>query len=327
MIPLILCLSLAHATPPAGGDEGADGTDTAEPSEASAPASEDRPPVFRAIPGAGAGIPLPDPNYEERKPSDGKVAGIPELVVAGDAAQWASPDVDATIVVVADPIDQAREEAVRAAAQHGYTERFDQGGAVILRHPDRAKGEVVFHPSGLVDVRRATGPASDTVILPDGRRLSNAACTFDPACREFRNGRISARAFRNLRTEVLDDVRPAALEWRARLVDRAVESQLDDLPDRLYALFYEGVPLVDGATIPTWEARRAAIYAYWDGRTEDRWGMMARDVVAAFVRGEVQGSDHPFPAEEQARLDDARRSTAPFPWTAPVDDDLAFDEP
>ena len=38
------------------------------------------------------------------------------------------------------------------------------------------------------------------------------------------------------------------------------------------------------------------------------------DAVAAFVRAEVQFSDHPYTADERSTFDQTRHSADPFPW-------------
>jgi hypothetical protein len=49
--------------------------------------------------------------------------------------------------------------------------------------------------------------------------------------------------------------------------------------------------------------------------------MAVREAVAAFIRAEVQASDHPFTPTEREAFEAVRRSSAPFPWEpGPVDD-------
>ena len=98
---------------------------------------------------------------------------------------------------------------------------------------------------------------------------------------------------------ILDD--PVG-EWQDALADRAHAEQLEGLPDRLQRLWDTGVPLEGDGALATHAERRDALYAYWESRTETRWGEDVRALVAGFVRGVVQDSEHPFPLEQSAWL-------------------------
>ena len=66
----------------------------------------------------------------------------------------------------------------------------------------------------------------------------------------------------------------------------------------LQKLWDEGLPLEGEAVLATHSERRAAIYAFWSTRTDTPHGEAVRQAVEGFVRGVVQTSEHPFPADE-----------------------------
>jgi hypothetical protein len=86
--------------------------------------------------------------------------------------------------------------------------------------------------------------------------------------------------------------------WQEALADRAHAEQLGLLPDRLVLLWEEGRPLDGTEPFLTPEARRDALYRYWNGRTQTQWGEDVRRVIEGFVRSVVQDSDTPFPDQE-----------------------------
>jgi hypothetical protein len=104
-----------------------------------------------------------------------------------------------------------------------------------------------------------------------------------------------------------------------------VEYTVLELPDRLEALWEEGVPLEGSRTPATHARRREALLAYWDSRTCTEWGDRVREAVEAFMRGVVQHSEHPFTEEEVRALNDERRCARPLVLTR-VQGDVADTE-
>ena len=125
---------------------------------------------------------------------------------------------------------------------------------------------------------------------------------------------VGTRKFRSVETRTSESVSPDVSEWADRVADLAVGEKAQVLPDRLQALWDDGVPLEEGApTVDSPEARRAAILAYWESRTDNEWGEALRRVVESFVRGVVQNSDHPYTDREIRQFN--RRSRAGRPFT------------
>ena len=101
----------------------------------------------------------------------------------------------------------------------------------------------------------------------------------------------------------MDALAPKVQHYGDKIADLATTRKVDSLPDRLTALWEEGVPLSGDPTvrIETPAERRAVIYEYWRTRTDTEWGDTVRQAVASFCRAVVQTSDAPFtPAELDA---------------------------
>jgi hypothetical protein len=128
---------------------------------------------------------------------------------------------------------------------------------------------------------------------------------------------VSPRRYHSYERELWAEVSGEVVEWNDRLADVGTGRKIEGLPERLDALWTTGVSLEGDVILETWEARRAALFRFWDTRTESAWGEAVRDAVQAFILGEVETGEHPFPVEEQERLNAGRLSSRPFPFRPP----------
>jgi len=104
------------------------------------------------------------------------------------------------------------------------------------------------------------------------------------------------------------------------------ESTVNALPEQLEELWYRGVPLSEGPTLETMHERKVALLDFWDSRTDTVWGDRVRVAVEAFLRAEVQGTEHAYTREEVEDFNARRQCTRALdlegPWeevTAGVD--------
>ena len=123
---------------------------------------------------------------------------------------------------------------------------------------------------------------------------------------------VSKRRFQRYEADVWGEMEDEVSAFHARISDMGTSRKVELLPGRLERLWEQGIPLEGHETLPTVEARKAALLDFWDSRTDTVWGDEIRRVVAAFVRGVVQFSDHPFTDAEIAEYDQRRRTTRPF---------------
>jgi hypothetical protein len=142
---------------------------------------------------------------------------------------------------------------------------------------------------------------------------------------------VPAELGRHLRpgreSQTVDEVAYEVRVFGDRIADLAVTRTVDGLPERLFALWNDGVPL-DGSDVrlATNDRRRAALHAFWASRTETSWGDTVREAIARFCRGVVQTSDHPFPPSELERLN-ALDPHRPFLTTPSADSNAEADAP
>lgn len=204
-------------------------------------------------------------------------------------------------------VEQARQELVHELEQEGYALAKDKGDHVVYRHAQPWKGEVLVYDDGWVRVRRQRPHVEpvDAPFLPEGSPLSWAACAVVPwRCVRIGGWTVSGRKYQAQQSRVVVAMEDEATVYGDRVADLAVDRAANDLPERLEALWYEGVPLRDGDPVLVTPAdRRAALLDYWEERTCTPWGDTMRDAVEAFLRAEVQTSEHPVTVAELADLD------------------------
>ncbi len=222
---------------------------------------------------------------------------------------WAQSDPPLEIVVWGRlAIDRAEDEIVHTLEEMGYETRR-RGDQLVFRPPRAWMGAVVFE-EGLIDFRQPVAglqaappeafvddPRHPSQILgPDGRPLTPIGA--GPTAWIL----PSKRKLAPHRSAVRQALEPQLAHYRAVVAKTALEESLIALPDRLDAVWRDGVPLSDAAgplTDPA--ARRAHVLAYWASRPETPEGDRVCAAVEAWLRAVVQTSDHPITAAERER--------------------------
>lgn len=200
-----------------------------------------------------------------------------------------------------DAVRRARAKVVDELKGLGYTRIKRKDGRTILAHERNWKGKVVLHDDGFVTYRRqAPRVQRPPTTLPGAtKELAWFSCVTQPTrCVQIGGIVVSGRKLDQQKARTHRDVSADINDLGDRLADRSVQRRLQSLPDRLVQLWEEGVPLDGDKPLPTYEARRAALLAFWETRTGNAWGERVREAVEAFLRAEVQHSDHPLSDEE-----------------------------
>ncbi len=226
------------------------------------------------------------------------------MFVCGAAWAAETPEEDSAyeVVVYADHlVNVARARLIQGLSAHGFTLRVERDDVTILRHEDPWRGEVRLHEDGRFEVRRQP-------VRVEGREMpwakknsvgAWAGCVLWPFMCVRPSGQFVSRR-RNLeyRARAVGALEHNTHLWQEALADRAHAAQLELLPDRLVLLWEEGRSLDGTEPLLTPEARRDALYRYWNERTQTPWGEDVRRVIEGFVRSVVQDSDTPFPDSE-----------------------------
>lgn len=228
------------------------------------------------------------------------------------------PPVSEEITVVGQAVEQARQQVVAKVQELGYDKVKRKDDRTVFRDPDKAyHGKVVLYDDGRLATAR-TGPSGRKLDpIPGTRVRPYFLCVVDPFfCVHAGAWSVGPRKWRQYEDRVAEATAEPLRTLGDRLADQALIGRLERLPDALDALWSAGTPIDGGASLPTYEERRAALLEFWDTRTDSPWGAEVQDLVAGFVRAVVQTGDHPFTAGEQAAFEARRRSAAPFPWVA-----------
>lgn len=231
---------------------------------------------------------------------------IAAVVVVGAAAQDAGDEPTSEEIVVYGEllVEQARAAVVEQLEILEYdAEVVDRGDYTLYRSAAPWMGEVLLHDDGWVRVKRQA-------VRVEGRKMpwadantpgAWAGCFVWPwLCVRFGGATIDHRRWLGVQTRTTTAIDPLVRTLGDRIADVAVQRTVQDLPHKLELLWEQGIPLDGGPILETHAERRAALLAFWAGRTDTVWGDEVRRAVEAFVRGVVQQSDHPFTDAEIA---------------------------
>ena len=249
---------------------------------------------------------------EEPAVADGEVEagrtddGVEEIVVHGDIL-----------------VEQARKQLMHDLQEEGYTDVEDMGDYVRMRHEEAWKGEVRVYDDGWIHVKRqpVRVQSRDLPWAEEGSPLAWASCAlYPPMCLRTGGAMVGRRKWMGVQGRTLAAIDEDAQVLGDRVADASLDDRINQLPERLYALWDEGVPLSGEAALTTPEARKQAILDYWDSRTDTIWGDRVRVAVEAFVRAEVQTSATPFTEAEIALFNAGRHCTRELDLVSPWDE-------
>lgn len=233
------------------------------------------------------------------------------FVVAASAQDEPAPELEAPeeIVVYGElQVTKARAAVVQQLTDMGYdAEVIDRGNAVVYRHHDPWKGEVVLYDDGWMQVKRQPMYVEGRQ-MPWARRntpLAWAGCVLWPwLCVRMGGALYGERKWRQVEDDSVYLLDPKVRNLGDKIADLATGTTVDGLPDRLQLLWDRGIPLTSPSDplLATPAERRRAIFEYWASRTDTAWGDQVRDAVEAFCMGVVQRSDDPYTPDELATL-------------------------
>ncbi len=208
-------------------------------------------------------------------------------------------------------VDRARDDLMETAKDQGYATQIRRDGYTILRHDDPWKGEIRLYDDGRVEVRRQ--PVRFEPPFAHKTPLAWLTCVVLPLCIRPNGQLVSPRKFHAQERRALEAIEPDAVVYNDRIADWATDRKADRTGARLADLWTTGTPIDGDGVVDSFEARRQAILAYWDSRTDSEWGDQIRGRIESFIRGEVQQGDHPFTVAEIDAFNARHRSTRVFP--------------
>lgn len=231
-------------------------------------------------------------------------------------------DDDAYEIIVYDDVaaEFARQAVVERLDEIGYSERIERNGYVIYRHPDNWRGDVRMYDEGYIRIRRQPVQV-EPVFGKAGTPLGTASCVLLlPLCTRLGGQTVGRRKLQAQKTGIAQFLDPEMDVWGDRIADREVGSRIAVLPDELEKLWFEGVPLEGGeeaVAVVGPDAKKAAILAFWDSRTNTIWGNRVRLTVEGFIRAVVQNSEQGFSNDEVAAFNTTRTSERQLDLTSP----------
>lgn len=106
---------------------------------------------------------------------------------------------------------------------------------------------------------------------------------------------------------VIEAITPELTAYRQALWALALQDQVNALPQRLDALWFDGTPLEGGPSLATTRERRAAVLDYWATRADTPEGHVVSQTIETWLSEVVQASEDPVTWREQAAAN-ARRN-------------------
>lgn len=225
-----------------------------------------------------------DPEHLLRFVEDGEV--VHELTVYGERK-----------------VEAARRAVEIQLQDDGYTKAKDKGDYVRLRHGSAWKGEVRLYDDGWIMIKR------QPVQFGPNKRSKTWTCVFLLPCLRASGQTLGGRKWGTVKVRTLDGVHREVAALGDRIADRETGHTINELPEHLEAVWYDGKPLYEQyPAAESYEDRKWEILDYWDTRTNTVWGDRVRVAVEAFIRAEVQDSEHAFTREEIDDFNDRRQS-------------------
>lgn len=250
----------------------------------------------------------------------------------GDASEREAPtattrsNVEEITVVGKARVEQARQRVIADAADAGYTRVVRKDGRTMLRHERPWRGQIWVYDDGRVDLRR--NPIRFEPRKNQDKPTAWFACIWIPYCLQPAGQIVSPNRLRTYQREAMAAIEDDVTVWHEALADAQTQARVDALPDQLLALWEHGTPLEgDGPALEGVAARKAALLAFWDSRTDTVWGERVRQTVEAFLRGVVQASDTPLTDDEIAAFNAGRHALHPLSLHRPAPAPAPASEP
>lgn len=225
---------------------------------------------------------------------------------AADAPRDVVDGVEEVLVVGEHVVAEARAAVVRKLEGLGYKAKRERDGAVILRPPEAWMGKATLTPYGDLEL------ATPFIAVEGPRETGGEYNAFRDINNDQQAGTVGVgtslpgpRQLDGVHAGIRAAVDADLVAWREAIRRRALGRQLEALPDRLDALWQQGVGL-DRTQLPDPAQRREALLEYWSSRTDTLEGRAVTRALEIFLREVVATSDHPFTAEEIARAEERR---------------------
>ncbi len=237
--------------------------------------------------------------------SSSPAASLLLLLLAGPARAQENPaptekdpaPTEEMIIIGDSVVARRRQDVINNLRSLGYREHRRRDGRSIFRPNTPWKPSVLMDDDAWMVLRR-----TPVRIDPPGKKdnkLRYLWClppfTISAACIRIGGQVISKRKLAHAKEEVVRATRYELRMWREAVIARAMEKRVNtEVPDLLADIWERGQPDgPDGPLLLDMAERRAAILLLWSSRSCTPEGAEVREVLADFMRFEVQTSNEP----------------------------------
>jgi hypothetical protein len=230
---------------------------------------------------------------------------------AEDTETTGPPPAEEMIVFGDLEVSRRRGEVLQNLKALGYREKKRRNGRSLLVHNIPYRPNVLVDDDGYIVIRRA--PVRIDPAGEKDNKLRYLWCvppfTFTAACIRTGGQVVSPRKLQRYKHDVARATAYEVRQWREAIIDRAMEKRLgEEIPDLLTDIWERGLPGEMGeALLLDPASKRAAILKLWSSRACNKAGQQVRELVADFVRYEIQNSEFP-PSTAELRAANARNN-------------------
>lgn len=222
-------------------------------------------------------------------------------------------------------VQEARQVVDEELREMGYTKTRRRDDRTVYLHETGWRNKVIVHDDGWMYMRKRpphikkpekAGAWWDGVPVVEW-----TPCLVAPfACVSVGTLGVRPKLVEQDKERVVESAGRDVVAFADAIAGRELAIKVFEvIPERLDAIWYEGVDPERSVSYPTPEERRRAILEFWISRTDNEYGDAVRVAVEQYMLYEIQTSATPYTADEIAWANATRRCErelllADSPW-------------
>lgn len=210
-------------------------------------------------------------------------------------------------------VQEARQEVEDQLVDMGYTKTRRRDDRTVYLHETGWRNKVIIHDDGWMYMRKRP-PHIKKPNVPgawwDGVPVVEwAPCLLNPfACVSAGTVAVRPKLSEQDKERVVETAGRDVVEFADAIAGRELAIKIFEvIPERLDAIWYEGVDPEGDVPYTSPEDRRRAILELWISRTDNEYGDAVRVAVEQYMLYEIQTSSNPYTPEEIAWANATRR--------------------
>ena len=196
-------------------------------------------------------------------------------------------------------VDIRREKLEHQLYENGYREGIQKEGRTVYRPETSWKPSFVVYDSGFVELKR-TPPRFESYLKHRNDIWRYLACVppFTVMCIDVNGWMINERKLRHAKEDIVVKTHDNIVDWQQALEKMTMEERIhNSIPFMLDMVWQQGI-LPDGTKITTSKEKLEWIFAFYDARLCNDYGVMVRDVIETYIEEEIRTTmQQDFPSD------------------------------